>query len=186
MHMKSLLISLFFIITVISAKGQPNDKVASTPALGHDWRAGVINITELNTGLGIALVNEPYARNYFGITTVNGYQFTRNIKAGVGLGFQIHNGGTLFPLYLDARYSLNAQEFVPFFAAAGGVLFSLQEFNSDTRIFINPSLGLKWVTSNKIGLSFSTGLLVAAGGSDRDSFVNFKLGIEFKGKEWTR
>jgi hypothetical protein len=184
--MKSLLTSLFFALAVITATGQPKDRVASTPALGHDWRPGVINITELNAGLGIALVDEPYARNYFGITTVNGYQFTRNIKAGVGLGFQSHNGGVLFPLYLDARYSLNAQKVVPFFAGAGGVLFSFKELTTLSRIFINPSLGLKWVALNKMGLSFSTGLMITSGGGLRDSFVNFKLGAEFKGKEWSR
>ncbi len=46
-----------------------------------------------------------------------GYQFTRNIKAGAGLGVHMHNDGTLFPVFIDARYSFSAQKFVPFIAA---------------------------------------------------------------------
>src|SRR5665811_1186650 len=109
--MKYLLTSLLLAITVASAIAQTSDKVASTPALNHDWREGYINITELNAGIGLGATNVPYSKSYFGITTVNGYQFTRNIKAGIGVGVQFHNSGTLFPLYLDARYSFSAQKY---------------------------------------------------------------------------
>lgn len=181
--MKSIITTFLLALAVLSATGQPNDRVASTPALGHDWRTGLINITELNAGLGLSQTAYDYAKQYFGITTVNGYQFSRNIKAGVGVGVQMHNGGTLFPLYIDARYSFTAQEFVPFFAAAGGMALSFKDLSNESRIFINPSVGLKWVAATKLGVSLSTGVMVMSGGIYRTSFVNFKLGIEFKGRE---
>jgi len=180
--MKALLASLLLALSAVTAFSQVSDRVASTPALNNDWRPGFINITELNGGLGVGLTGEPYSKNFFGITTVNGYQFTRNVKGGIGAGVMAFNGGTLFPVYLDARYSFNAQEFVPFFAGAGGVALSLKDLRGATRIFINPSAGLKWVAANRTGISFSAGLMAMSGGGLRDSFVNFRLGVEFKGK----
>lgn len=182
--MKALLASLLLAVSTATAFSQVSDKVASTPALNNDWRPGFINITELTGGVGVGLINLPYSKSFFGLTTVNGYQFTRNIRAGIGVGVLAFNGGTLLPVYLDTRYSFNAQEYVPFISAAGGVALSLKDIKGDTRIFINPSVGLKWVAANNIGISFSTGFMAMSGGGFRDSFVNFRLGVEFKGKEY--
>jgi len=42
---------------------------------------------------------------------------------------------------------------------------------------------LRYVAANRTAVTFSTGLMVTAGGPNaRKSFVNFKLGLEFKGK----
>ena len=112
--MKAKLTVIFLVLTIATATAQTSDKVARTPALNYDWNPGFINITELNAGFGLALVDAPYAKNYFGITTVNGYQFTRNIKGGIGLGVLAFNGGTLFPLYVDARYSFQRTGVCPF------------------------------------------------------------------------
>ena len=181
--MKSLLTSLLFLLLFLStAAGQSDDKVAKTPKLNYDWRPGFISITELFGGPGLNLTTDPYSKYYYGITTIAGYQFTRNIKAGAGLGVQMHNEGALFPLFIDARYSFSAQKFVPFIAAAGGVTLGFQNQNFTPWIFINPSLGIKWVVANKTGLSFSGGLMTMSGGAGRNSFASFKLGIEFKGK----
>ena len=120
---------------------------------------------------------------YYGLTTIAGYQFARNLKVGCGAGIHFHQDKTLLPLFLDIRYSFNAHELVPFFAGDGGIMldFSSLEY---TRVFINPSAGLKYLAANRVGVSFSTGLMVSTGGpSERKSFVNFKLGLEFKGRK---
>ena len=95
----------------------------------------------------------------------------------------IHEGNTLFPLYLDIRFRFNAQEVVPFFAGTGGIMFDFTDLNY-SRVFINPSAGLKYIAANRIGVSFSAGLMVITGGpNDRMSFANLKLGLEFKGRK---
>jgi len=180
--MKTNLTLLLLIIFIGTAAGQPNDKVASTPKLNYDWLPGFSSITEIIGAPGIRLTDEPFAKYYYGITTVAGYQFTRNIKAGAGIGVQFHNEGTLFPLFIDARYSFSAQEFVPFIAAAGGLAFNFGNLDSQSYVFINPSLGVRWVAAIRVNASFSTGLMVMSSTGGRDSFVNFKLGLEFKGK----
>lgn len=181
--MKSLLASLLFLIVSLStAAGQTDKRIAKNPKINYDWQPGFVNITELTEGLGLNLTYVPYSRNYFGITTVNGYQFSRNIKAGVGVGAHIYGDGVLVPVYVDARFNLNAQEYVPFISAAGGAELSLSNLNETSRIFINPAVGLKWVAANRLGVSFASGVMVMSGSKGRSSFVNFRLGVEFKGK----
>ena len=181
-HLRTTLTLLLSAIILNIAAAQPNSRVARTPAINYDWKPGFVNITELTGGIGLNLTYAPYSQHYFGVTTVNGYQFSRNIKAGIGAGAHIYSEGALFPLFIDARFSLSAQEFVPFISAAGGAELSITDFNETSRIFINPAIGLKWVAANRLGLSFATGLMVMSGGGGRSSFVNFKLGLEFKGK----
>ncbi|MCU0378914.1 MAG: hypothetical protein MUC78_11725 [Bacteroidales bacterium] len=181
-HFRSTLTLLLSAIILNIATAQPNPRVARNPAINYDWQPGFVNITELTGGIGLSLTYAPYSKNYFGVTTVNGYQFTRNIKAGIGIGAHFHDAGILVPLYLDARFSFNAQEFVPFFSAAGGAAMSLTELSEQSRIFINPAIGVKWVAAIKRSVTFSTGLMVMSGGGGRSSFINFNLGVEFKGK----
>lgn len=181
--MKLLLTSLLFLILLAATtSAQPGQDVAKSPALFVDWRPGFISITEVIGGPGLNLTTDTYSKYYYGITTIAGYQFTRNIKAGAGLGVQMHNDGVLFPLFIDARYSFSAQKFVPFIAAAGGLTFGFKDQAFTPLIFINPSVGIKWVVANKTGLSFSGGVMTMSGGAGRNSYVSFKLGIEFKGK----
>jgi hypothetical protein len=180
--MKTNLTLFFLLIFVATAAAQPSQKVAKSPKLNYDWRPGFISITEATGAIGLADTQSELSKYYYGITTVAGYQFTRNIKAGIGAGIHIHNDGTLFPFYVDMRYSFSAQEFVPFFAAAGGIMLDFNELDN-TRVFINPSAGIKYVAANRTGITFSTGLMVITGGpQERKSFVNFKLGLELKGK----
>jgi len=180
--MKTNLTLLLLIIFIGTAAGQVDDKVAKSPKLNYDWQPGFVSITELTGAFGLSQTSDELSRYYYGITTVAGYQFTRNIKAGVGVGVHRHNGGILYPLYLDLRYSFSAQEIVPFFAGAGGIMLNFNELNN-TRVFINPSAGLRYVASKRTAVTFSTGLMVTTGGPNaRKSFLNFKLGLEFKGK----
>lgn len=185
--MKTPLTVLLFFLTITTVLGQPDNKVAHTPTLNHDWRMGYINITELGGGLGLSTTSVPYSKSYFSITNINGYQFSRNIKGGIGVGLQFHNGGMLVPVFIDGRFSFSAQEVVPFFSIDGGLAMSLEDFNAQSRIFFNPAVGVKYVAMPKIAFSLSGGLMVQAGGAERrSSFISLRLGVEFKGKEWKK
>jgi hypothetical protein len=181
-HMKIRLFLLLLVVPSVVAVSQPNQRLARTPKVTYDWQPGFVSITELTGAIGLSATVSDLSRYYYGITTVAGYQFTRNVKAGLGAGVHVHNEGMLFPLYLDARYSLSAQDVMPFFAAAGGIAIDT-EMLDNTRIFINPSVGVRYVAAKKTGITFSTGLMVTTGGPNaRKSFVNFKLGLELKVK----
>jgi hypothetical protein len=181
--MKTKLTLLFLLASGVVTMAQSSQRIAKTPKINYDWRPGFISITEITGGLGLGDTESELSRYYYGITTLAGYQFTRNIKAGAGAGIQMHNDGTLFPLYLDLRYSINAQEIIPFIAGSGGIMLDFSNIE-DTRVFINPSVGIRYVAANRRALTFSTGLMVTTGGpNDRKSFINVKLGVELKGKK---
>ena len=180
--MRTKLSLLLLLITITGAYAQPDDRIAKTPKINYDWRPGFVSTTELTWAIGLADTKSELSKYYYGITTVAGYQFTRNIKAGAGAGIHFHNDGNLFPLFLDIRLNLNANEVVPFFAGAGGIMLDFSELDN-TRVFINPSLGLRYVAANRKAMTFSTGVMITTGGTaERKSFINFKLGLELKGK----
>ena len=68
--------------------------------------------------------------------------------------------------------------------AAGGVMLDFNELDN-TRVFINPSVGVKiGCRKQDLAITFSTGLMVQrAVLHARKSFINFKLGLELKGKK---
>jgi hypothetical protein len=181
--MKRIFTILLLLIPFVSLLAQPDDRIAKSPKLNYDWRPGFVSITELTGAIGLGITEDDLSKHYYGVTTVAGYQFTRNIKAGIGGGVHFYNESTLFPLYLDMRYSFNAQEIVPFFAGAGGIMLDFAELEN-TRVFINPSAGVRYVVAKRTAVTFSTGLMVTTGGPNaRKSFINFKLGLELKGKK---
>lgn len=180
--MKTKLSLLLFLVSIIGAYAQPDQRIAKTPKVNYDWQPGFVSITELTGGIGLAETESDLAKYYYGFTTVAAYQFTRNIKAGAGVGVQIHNNGNLFPLFLDMRLNMNSQQVVPFISGAGGIMLDFSELE-DTRVFINPLIGMRYVAANRTAVSFSTGVMVTTGGPlARKSFINFKLGMELKGK----
>lgn len=178
--MKLRLVLFLMIIPAFVLSGQSGQKIARTPKINYDWQPGFVSITEATYSPGLGLTNDGLSKYYYGITSVAGYQFTRNIKTGVGAGIHIHEEGALFPLFLDVRYSFSSQEFVPFISGCGGVMFDFATLDN-TRVFINPSAGIKYVMANRKAITFSTGLMVTTGGPNaRKSFVNFRLGLELK------
>jgi len=182
--MKKLLIFLTLMLAFTSAYGQLGHRLGRTPKVSNDWRAGFINVTELNSGLGLGLTDWAFSKNYFGITTVNGYQFARNVKGGIGVGLQVHNGGTLIPVYIDGRFDFSSQEIIPFLSIDGGVALSPKDLNDQSRVFISPCFGIRYLTTRKLSVLGSIGLMTQAGGLEkRSSFVVFKIGFQFKGKK---
>lgn len=181
--MRNILSLLLLLISLTGANAQINQRIARTPKVNYDWRPGFVSITEVTGGIGLADTESEFSKYYYGISTVAAYQFTRNIKAGAGAGVQFHNGGTLFPVYLDIRLNLNSQDIVPFISGAGGIMLDFTELDN-TRIFINPLAGIRFVAANRAAIALSTGLMVSTGGpASRKSYLNFKLGVELKTKD---
>ena len=181
--MRTKLSLLLFLISITGAYAQPDQRIAKSPKVNYDWRPGFVSITEVTGAVGLADTQSELSRYYYGITTIAGYQFTRNIKAGAGAGIHFHNDGNLYPLFLDIRFSFNANEVVPFFAGTGGIMLDFNQLD-ETRVFINPSVGLRYVAANRKAVTFSTGVMVTTGGPlARKSFINFRLGLELKGRK---
>mgnify|MGYP006898385382 CR=1 FL=1 len=177
-----LFVCLLVVMPLMTVAGQTENIISLSDRMNYDRTPGFISITELTGGLGMSLTDVPYARYYSGITSMAGYQFTRNLMAGGGTGLHFHNDGTFLPLFLDARFSLNGNDFVPFFGATGGVAINLADPDNRTWLFINPSLGVRWVVAERRSVSFSIGMMTISGNLNRNSFLNFKLGLNLKGE----
>ncbi|MDF1561359.1 MAG: hypothetical protein P1P83_14305 [Bacteroidales bacterium] len=181
MRTKFTLILLVISLTTLLA--QPDQRIASTPKVNYDWLPGFVITAELTGAYGLGLVHDDLSKYYYGFNATAGYQFSRNIKAGVGTGIQLHNDGTLFPVYVDFQVNLNSQEWVPYISGAGGVMLDFDNLADETRVFINPLIGLRYIAANRTAVTLATGVMVTTGGPNaRKSFLNFKLGIELKGK----
>jgi hypothetical protein len=148
---------------------------------------GFYNLTELQYGFGLGLVDVPYSNHYLGITTVNGYHFSGGLALGVGVGYQQYNDGYGIPLYGDIRYFMGKQRVKFFLAIPGGFILNIENFKDYSRIFANPSIGLIVPLAKNLHLSFSSGLLTQfdrgyfthEGDGYRDSFINMRLGLLF-------
>lgn len=177
--MRTIFTSLLLILSLTALDAQ---RLANSPKVNYDWKPGFVSITEFSGAIGIGITDVPFSKYYYGISTMAAYQFTRNIKAGAGVGIQTHNGGTLFPVFVDARVSFNAQELVPFISASGGLGVNFGDIRNQSYVYVNPSAGIRWVAASRKGISLSGGLMMMSGEFTRNTFINFKLGLELKTK----
>ena len=158
-------------------------KMFSTSARPYSaFTGGYYNLTEVQYGFGLGLVNVPYSNHYAGISTINGYRFGSGLALGVGVGYNQYNDGYTVPVYADVRYFMGKQRVKFFLAVPGGFFLNFQDFDDYSRVFGNPSVGLIVPLAKSTHLSFSTGLLTQYTISkphNRDSFINMRLGLLF-------
>jgi hypothetical protein len=142
--------------------------------------SGYINITELNGALGLANVSVPYSHYVLGLTTVNGFNINRRFLAGVGVGISAYNEGYAVPLFLDFRYNLSKGGFIPYVFADGGIVLKFDDLEEPI-LFVNPGFGLYKKINDKFGVNLGAGLMIQRELA-KSSFINFKLGLMFWGK----
>jgi opacity protein-like surface antigen len=145
---------------------------------------GYVTINELNFGIGLGETDVDFSGMFYGITTTHGYQVTKNFILGGGTGFSIYNGGTLFPLFLDIRYTFLFNKVTPYAFGDGGLLLNFSDFNGGTRLFINPGAGARYDISRTLAVNAGLGMQIqmGGGGGNRDTFLNFKVGLIYKPK----
>ena len=153
-----------------------------------DPQSGYINLNEFTGAYGLGSTDVPYSKYFYGLTTIHGYEF--NIKpfnintglaVGAGAGMLFYGDGTIFPLFLDLRYTLNFNKISPFVFGSGGLLLNFDDLNELSKLYANAGAGLKIKISSKVALNIGPGLLVQFGKDDsRDAFVNLKAGVSFK------
>lgn len=181
--MRIKLTLLLLVLSLSAVVAQPDQRIARQPKVNYDWTPGFVITAELTGANGLGLIHDDLSRYYYGFTASAGYQFSRNIKASAGTGLHVHNDGTLFPVFIDFRMNLNGQEWVPYISGTGGVMLNFDNLLDETRVFINPLIGLRYIAANRTAFTFATGVMVSTGGpSQRKSFLNFKLGVELKSR----
>lgn len=172
-----LFISLFFAGFISSVFAQEPIRYEK-PLVILSTEKGYITTNEFTTGVGLGVVDAPYAKYFFGISTIHSYQINKSFIAGGGTGINFYNGGALIPLFLDFRYRIYVSRVTPYVVANGGVLFDLSG-KKDTRVFINPSAGVSYTIKPKLAVSVGTGLFVQWG-KNRDTYINLRTGVIYK------
>jgi hypothetical protein len=137
---------------------------------------GYYNVTDLGFLIGsTSNIN----RAPFSFLTVNGFQFTENFGAGIGVGVEFFTESYL-PMVLEAKYYFRKASFSPFAFVRGGYLIALEEsanhyINHDYPVWssflpppyyeckpkggwmINPGLGIRNMFNEHFGLVLSAG-----------------------------
>jgi hypothetical protein len=133
-------------------------------------RNGFINITEIMINSGIGEIRwDPYSaiNNYngFGIKTVNGFQFSRHISTGFGIGFDKFNQFMIMPITFDFRATVLEKRLSPTFNASIGYDIGLSTENEgmlhsssgNDGLELNASIGTKIYISKNVAYLFSIG-----------------------------
>lgn len=151
---------------------------------------GFVNIAEFNAGYGLKDFSqesgqtEPgsiQSKYYFGITNIFGYQIDRHFSGGIGVGYLHYEGGDLFPVFLEYKFSMYLKQFTLYFYADGGGLLDPTKFYDESKIFINPGLGISRTLTPRLEINLSTGYMIQARTTlTRVTFLNFRMGVSFR------
>jgi hypothetical protein len=129
--------------------------------------------------LGLGGKTYPYSSYFAGFTTVNGYQVSRNFICAAGAGLYSYESGLLVPLFLDFRFAFNISRLAPYVFADGGLLINVSNLDN-TKLFINPGLGIRYTLSRNAALNLGAGIQSQVDGTVRETFANLKLGVVYK------
>jgi len=181
--MQKLVIVYFLLILVsFTSYGQyyegPYD-----PVKIHYKTPGFISVSEVSYGDGLGESGRPYSDYFVSITSVLGYYVSQNFMFGAGIGVYFYNGGSLIPIYADARFTFNFKKINPYIFADAGFLIDPEDPGSTTKLFMNPGLGVRFVLNYSLAAVAGVGGFVQEGGvseGDRDTFINYKLGLVIK------
>ena len=144
-------------------------------------KPGLMNITELNAGIGLYALNRDYAKRVANLTSILGIGLTRNLTGGIGVGISFYNGGTLVPLFADFRYFFNLGKTRFFVFGDGGILLNSAKTEGGTKYLVSPGVGLVLPVSKNVSINLGVGLFTQFSQEDfgHDSFANIKLGITY-------
>jgi hypothetical protein len=177
---KNLIIALLTLSFTTSSYCQYS-AISADPSFRYVSNPGFVNITELNGASGLRDTLATNAGYYFGITNVFGYQIDKNFFGGIGVGFYYYDVGNLIPFYLEYKYSYYLKRFTPYLYGDGGILIHPTELSEESKIFINPGIGISRVISSNLEINLSAGYMIQSRSNlTRVTFVNFKMGVIFR------
>ncbi len=153
----------------------------TNPSFRYQATPGFVNITEINGGSGSYYCDPAVSKYYFGITNVFGYQFSRHFMGGLGIGYFQLEKGFFLPLYMENKYSFYLQNFTTSVFVDGGVLLDHSAPLDDSKIFLNPGVGISRAVTPNLEISLSSGYMVQNRTPlSRVGFLNFKAGVIYR------
>ncbi len=183
--MKKLLVLLFVAAAItIPATGQRMDRsVRPVPAYPVIFRPGWIIMTDISYGIGLGATNDPLNpcdKSYISLTPAFGYQVSRSFLAAAGVGAMFNEDRFFVPVFARIRYTIPVvnDRIAPYINADGGLLFNFRNINTETRTYVNPGFGARFLVSPYTTATAEAGLLIHHGpGTPRNSFLSIKAGF---------
>ena len=172
----SFIAIIFLATSIVTAQYKV---VPNMPYSTLNTAPGFITINEATYGLGLSGTTAPFSKQFFGFTSVNGYQVNKNFIFAGGTGLSFYESGLLVPLFLDFRFAFYINRITPYIYGDGGLLINVSDLNN-TKLFINPGIGARYTISREIALNLGAGILSQVDGTVRESFLNLKLGLVYK------
>lgn len=173
--MKKISLSAIIFIIICSAAAAQYKVTPNKPYSVLRSNPGFVSITEAAVGVGLNTNSTPNSDQFFGVTTVVGYQLNASFMAGAGTGLSFYDTNLLVPLFLDFRYSFLSRQLSPYIYADGGLLLMVSELNL-TKLFINPGVGVRYSIARQFAVNGSLGILSQMDGDNRASFGTVKVG----------
>lgn len=183
--MKKLLFLLVLAACIYSsADGQISKRVPRPPRPSPSlYIPGWVSISDVTYGFGLSETqdpNNPCDKSFVSFTTGLSYQINRNFTTGGGTGLMFNEDRFFVPLFLNGRYnfSIAGGSLIPYLNADAGVLLNFKDFNSETRLFVAPSFGVRYIISSYVSATGGLGILTHTGpGTERNSFFTLRLGV---------
>lgn len=114
------------------------------------------------TGMDLLYSDNSSTARYF---TINGYRFSENMSAGIGVGFAPYNDPLgLFPVFSDITYHLSGGDVSPFVYLRMGYSFSRKSDeevfmeNHEGGLMMNSGIGVQFQTAGSWGWYFNAGI----------------------------
>lgn len=177
----SFLVS-FALFTVVN--GQRSDlSFRPEPPSPFKYVPGWVNMTDVTYGIGLSETNDPNNptdKSFISLTSSLNYHVNRNFSTGGGTGIMFNEEMFFVPLFLNGRYyfSMPGGYFIPYINVDAGFLLNFKNFNDQTRLFVSPLAGVRYVISSYVSATGGLGLLTHMGPNcPRSSFLTLKLGI---------
>ncbi len=172
-----LLLSVLFIPVLFSQYSS----TVTNPSFRYQATPGFVNISEIHGGSGSYYCDPAVSKYYFGVTNVFGYQFSRHFMGGIGIGYYQLEDGFLLPLFLENKYSFYLKNFTTSVFVDGGVLIDHSAPLDDSKIFLNPGVGISRTVTPNLEISLSSGYMVQNRTPlSRVGFLNFKAGLIYR------
>lgn len=176
--MKKSIILTILIFLAVSSSGYSQKKNSNTSG---NYKPGLMNITELNGGIGLYKLNRDYAKRVFNVTSILATGLANNLTGGIGVGVSLYNGGTLVPLFADIRYYFNIGKTRCFIMGDGGIILNSVKADGEPKYLVSPGAGVVFPVTKSMSVNLGTFLFTQFGDKEygHDSFANLKLGMTF-------
>ena len=170
---------VFMVSSSLSYSQVENNSTGSIRS--ENSRPGLMNITEINVGIGLYEINVDYSKRVVNLTSILGVGLTKNLTGGIGVGVSLYNGGTVVPLFADFRYFFNLGKTRFFVLGEGGIFLNSNKREDVPKYLVSPGIGLVLPVSKSLSVNLGAALLTQFRQKDigHDSFVNIKLGMTY-------